>query len=256
MVRCNLSRFPEAKIVRSSGAQYVLPALAEIYKNFGFSECHKCDNELSFNGQEFYNWSIKRGIKIKVSYPYHPQGNEAECFMKPLKEAIQIGLEKRGPIQEIIDELLHDYRFTPHPATGLTLGNMILRGGYRTKFPQQPNPTKNQIEEAKIRDSHRKEVVNAKINASHWLKYPTIIQGDKVLVKRSSKTNKFVSQFDPTPHMVTDVQVRHYELVADNDYSNVYTIFRRINDIKLYKLYQQPQRYHPLPPSQDTNIAP
>ena len=41
------------------------------------------------------DWSIKWGIKIKASYPYHPQRNEAECFMKPLKRAIQIRLEKR-----------------------------------------------------------------------------------------------------------------------------------------------------------------
>ena len=35
VVRCNLSQFPDAKIVRSSGAQNVLPGLGEIYKNFG-----------------------------------------------------------------------------------------------------------------------------------------------------------------------------------------------------------------------------
>ena len=86
--------------------------------------------------------------------------------MKPLKKAIQIKLEKQCPIQEIIDELLHDYCSTPHPATGLTPGDMMLRGGYRTKFPQQHNSTENLIQEAKIRDSHRKEVANAKINAS------------------------------------------------------------------------------------------
>ena len=43
-VSCNLSRFPNAKTVRSTGAQYVTPALGEIYKNFGYPEYHKCDN--------------------------------------------------------------------------------------------------------------------------------------------------------------------------------------------------------------------
>ena len=121
----------------------------------------------------------------------------------------------------------------------------MLRGGYRTKFPQQPNPTENQIQEAKICDSYRKEVANAKINASRWRKYPKIIQGGKVLVKRSSKTNKFASQFEPTLHMVTDVQDSLYELIADNDYNNMHSIFRHISDIKLYKPYQHHQRYHP-----------
>ena len=111
----------------------------EIYKNFGNPECHKCDNGPPFNGREFHDWSIKRGIRIKASYPYHPPGIEPECFMKPLKKTIQIGLEKRHPIQKIINELLRDYRSTPYPVTGLTLGDMLLRGGYRTKFPHQPN---------------------------------------------------------------------------------------------------------------------
>ena len=69
--------------------------------------------------------------------------------------------------------------------------------------------------------------------------------------------NKFVSQFDPTPHMVTDVQGSRYEVVADNGHNNAHSIFRHISDIKLYKPYQYPQRYHPPPPlSPDTNIAP
>ena len=59
VVRCNLSRFSDAKIVRSTGAQYVLLALDEIYKNFGNPECHKCENGPPFNGQEFQNWSTK-----------------------------------------------------------------------------------------------------------------------------------------------------------------------------------------------------
>ena len=70
---------------------------------------------------------------------------------------------------EIIDELLRDYRSTPHSATGLIPGDMMLRGGYRTKFPQQPNLTENQIQEAKIRDSHRKKgrQCQAKIPQDH-----------------------------------------------------------------------------------------
>ena len=84
VVRCNLSLFPDAKSVYTTGAQYVLPALEEIYKNFGNPECHKCDNGPPFNG-EFHDRSTKQGIRIKAAYSYHPQGNKAECFMKPLK---------------------------------------------------------------------------------------------------------------------------------------------------------------------------
>ena len=149
VVRCNLSRFPDVKIVCSTGAQYVLPALGEIYKNFGNPECHKCDNGPPFNGQEFHDWFIKRGIKIKASYPYHPQGNEAECFMKPLKKTIQIRFEKQRPIQEIINELLRDYHSTPHPAMGLTSGDMMLGGANGQSFLNNPTPLKTKSRKQK-----------------------------------------------------------------------------------------------------------
>ena len=133
--RCNLSRFPDAKVVRSTSAQHVLPALAAMYNNFGNPLQHTADNGLPFNGNEFRDFSAARGISIKHSYPHHPQGNEAECFMKPLGKAVKVALDKHQPVQKAVDELLSDYRSTPHPATGLAPGDMFFRGGYHTKFP-------------------------------------------------------------------------------------------------------------------------
>ena len=247
VARCNLSRFPDAKIVRSSGAQHILPALGEIYKNFGYPEHHKCDNGPPFNGQEFLDWSTKRGIKVKKSYPYHPQGNEAECFMKPLKKAIQIALDNGRPVQEAIDELLCDYRSTPHPATGLAPGDMLLRGGYRSKFPRRPNPTEHQIQEAKNRDSKKKYTTDAKINSSRWRKYTNIIQGEKVLIKRQIGRNKYSSMFERIPYTVTDIRGSRYELVKDTDYDNSQPIYRHLNDIKKYRSCPTP-KIHPTPP--------
>ena len=154
--------------------------------------------------------------------------------MKPLKKAIQIALDKGQPIQGAIDELLWDYRSTPHPATGLTPGDMLFRGGYRSKFPQQPNPTEHQIEEAKNRDSKRKNTTNAKVNSSRWRKYTDIIQGEKVLLKRQTGQNKYMSIYEQVPYTVTDVQGSRYELVKETDYDNSKKIYRHLNDIKKY----------------------
>ena len=63
------------------------------------------------------------------SYPYHSQGNEAECFMEPLGKAIKVAFDTNKPVQEAIGDLLTDYRSTPYPATGLTPGDMVFRGG-------------------------------------------------------------------------------------------------------------------------------
>ena len=77
------------------------------------------------------------GIRIKHIPPYHPQANEAECFMKPLGKAIKIALNTKQPIQQTVTNLLQLYRTTPNKATGLAPGDMMLRGGYRSQFPSQ-----------------------------------------------------------------------------------------------------------------------
>ena len=118
--RCNFSRFPAVKLVKSTRAEHVLLALASIYSNFGNSKEHKADNGPPFNCKEFKDFSAQRGISAIHSYPYHPQGNEAECFMKPLGKAIKIVLDTQKPVQQATGDLLTDYRSTPHVATGIT----------------------------------------------------------------------------------------------------------------------------------------
>ena len=86
--------------------------------------------------------------------------------MKPLGKAVKISLDKRQRVQQAVDELLSDYRFTPHPATGLAPGDMLFRGGYHTKFPKRPPAVEPQISVAKKRDSDHKNAANGKQNFS------------------------------------------------------------------------------------------
>ena len=80
--------------------------------------------------------------------------------MKPLGKAIKVAFDTNKPVA--IDDLLTDYRSTPHPGTGLTPGDMVLQGGYHSKLPKKTPPTYSQIEEAKGRDKEWKTKVNAK----------------------------------------------------------------------------------------------
>ena len=86
VARCNLSRFPDAKLVKSTSAKDVPPVLATIYTNYGNPKEHKADNGSPFNSKEFRDFSTAGRNHSKHSYPYHLQGNEAECFMKPLEK--------------------------------------------------------------------------------------------------------------------------------------------------------------------------
>ena len=238
--RCNLSRFPDAKVVRSTSAQHVLPALGATYNNFGNPLEHKADNGPPFNSQEFKDFSTARGISVKHSYPYHPQGNEAECFMKPLGKAVKVALDTNKPVQEAVDDLLIDYRSTPHPATGLAPGDMLFRGGYHSRFPKRPPVTEQHIKEAKKRDKERKTEANAKQNASRWRQYPNIIQGNEVLAMRFMR--KFKSFYEKTPYIVTDVKGTQYTLLSCDTKRPRQPIIRHASQIKLY---QQPAQIMP-----------
>eukprot|EP00794_Sanderia_malayensis_P001836 gene1836-2061_t len=141
------SKFPDAKVVRSTNAQHVLPALGDIYSKYGNPEEHKIDNGPPFNNQEFNDFSASRGISVKHPYPYHLQGNEAECFMKSLGKAVKIALNTNKQVQEAVDDLLINYRSTPHlqeelpPATcsfELTIRITNETPGNRVPAPAKP----------------------------------------------------------------------------------------------------------------------
>ena len=90
------------------------------------------DNGPAFNSKELGNFSTARGILIMNSYPYHPQGNEAEYFMKPFRKAVKIAIVTSRPSQQAADDLISDYRSSTHPATGVAPGNMFFHGGYKS----------------------------------------------------------------------------------------------------------------------------
>ena len=129
VVQDTMSRFPAASIVPTTAAQPVLKALDKIYTSYGHPERHRTDNGPPFNSQEFKRYSASKGIEHVESYPYHPQGNPCETFMKPLGKALKAAYYNRDCAQTAVDELITAYTSssTPHPATKTTPGDMLFR---------------------------------------------------------------------------------------------------------------------------------
>ena len=161
--------------------------------------------------------------------------------MKPLGKAVKIALDTNRPLQQAIDDLLSDYRSTPHPATGVAPGYMLFRGGYNSIFPPTPSTTEQVIEEAKKQDIKQKQAANERINKSKWRKYPNIIQGNEVLALRLAKRKKFQSLYEPTPYTVFDVKGAQYTLVPSDNSLSKQPIYRHASQIKLY-CRQKPNR--------------
>ena len=69
------SHFPCGKVVASSSAMDVLPAIAEIYDAYGNPNIQKSDNGLPFNSTEMQKFANKRGIELVKKPPAHPAPN-------------------------------------------------------------------------------------------------------------------------------------------------------------------------------------
>lgn len=198
------SRFPAAKLVTSTGARQVLPALGDIYNSYGNPVTQLSDNGPPFNSAEMEHFAEKRNIELKKTPPLHPQANPAETFMKPLGKTMKIAHHNKSSKKEALSSLLQNFRDTPQQATMLTPGAMMFRDGYRATFPRI-SATSKEVENAHIRDRNQKKERESKINASKFRKQNNISVGDTVFIRNLDKKKKFDPIFSPDTYNVIEI---------------------------------------------------
>jgi hypothetical protein len=88
------------------------------------------------------------GVECDRSYPYRPQSNPVKTWMKPLGKCLKIANMNKKCKEKAIRELLMAYRTTPHPATGLSPGEMLFWHGYRGSFPTCSSCTSSDFKHA------------------------------------------------------------------------------------------------------------
>jgi len=108
-----MSRFPAAKIVSGTSAGPVLKALNSIYTDYGNPKSHRTDNGPPFDSNAIEEFSKGRDVKHIKTFPYHPQANPAETFMKPLGKSMKIAHYNKQDKSEALNQLLSNYRATP-----------------------------------------------------------------------------------------------------------------------------------------------
>ena len=90
------SRFPAAKIVSSTAADKVIPAMTEIYNSYGNPEVQLSDNGPPFNSASMNKFAEECNIKLEKIPPLHPSANPVETFMRPLGKTMKIANYKQG----------------------------------------------------------------------------------------------------------------------------------------------------------------
>ncbi len=91
VVQVRASRFPAAKLVTSTQADKVIPALTEIYETYGNPDVQISDNSPPFNSVQMQNFAKDKDITLQKSPPLHPASNPVETFMRPLGKAMKTG---------------------------------------------------------------------------------------------------------------------------------------------------------------------
>ena len=211
-----MSRFPAAKLVPNTAAKPVIKALDDIYTDFGYPEMHRTDNGPPFDSKAFAEFSQGSGIDHVKTFPYHPQANPAETFMRPLGKALKAAHFNKKDKHTAIKEVLATYRATPHPATGVPPGDLLLRSGYRKDFPRR-QLTEQQIREAQMQDRAQRMSREDQMNRSTHRKKSIYTPGDLVYIRNMQRC-KFDSIFGPELYKVlcTEGSGLLLESLADN----------------------------------------
>ena len=198
------SRFPAAKIVQITAAPTVTRALSDVYASYGQPHSHQTDNGPPFNSAEFKTFSEDNSIDHIKTYPYHPQGNTVENFMRPIGKCMKTAHYNRSDKGQALDEMLSTYRATPHPSTGLPPGEMLFRSGYKRDFPRR-EPNQQKIEDAIVKDRQDRQLRSNYMNTSKHRRQSHLAPNDLVYV-RNMVRNKFDPLFGPELHKVIDVK--------------------------------------------------
>ena len=221
------SRFPAAKVVPNTSNTAVTSALSEIYANFGQPETHQTDNGPPFNSEGFAKFSSDNGIQHIKSYPYHPQGNPVENFMRPVGKCMKAAHHQRLNKKQALNDMLSSYRATPHPSTGIAPGNVMFRSGYKKDFPRT-NVESEVIKAAFEADREERSRRGQLSNMSNHRMHSTVVPNQMVFV-RNNERRKFDPIFGPALHKVIDVKSSGVILLRVSDGK---IVRRHLDDIK------------------------
>ena len=202
----NYSRWPEVAMVTSTEFGKLQDKLEDSFILHGIPDSITHDNGPCYNSGDWIKFARKWGFDARPCTPEHPQANGiAERFMGVLVKVVHAAVANdQDPRVEVRRRLLN-YRNTPHPSTGKTPAELMMRRQIKTRVPVLMKSTMDKVDiEAKTMDKVAREKRKSRFDSSKHAKTTEVIKGDKVLVKQKKSSIK--PPFDPRPYTVTEVK--------------------------------------------------
>ena len=104
------SRYPAAKLVSLTRAESLIPALKDIYNNYGRPETQISDNGPPFNSKKMTEIAAQNNIELQKIALLHPSSNLVETFMRPFEKAMKIAHINKENEKDTPELLLNNYR--------------------------------------------------------------------------------------------------------------------------------------------------
>ena len=125
------------------------------------------DNGAPFNSKRMEEFAGKSDIQLEKIPPLHPCSNPAENFMRPLGKTMKIANKNKTPERIALQQLLENYRDTPHPATGVPPAGMLFHDGQKGSLPHKII-TEHEVSKARLHDAQGKKEREYNANSSKY----------------------------------------------------------------------------------------
>lgn len=232
------TRFPVVEQTTSTSCRITCDRLRKIFATHGIPERLESDNGPPFNSGDFSQFAEEMGFKHHRVTPEHPRANgEAESFMKVLNKTEQIAHSEGRSSSTAIQYMLMGYRSTPHPATGYSPYEALMRRAVRTKLDYKTfeRDTDYQKMDHAITE-HDKEYKKKWVSQHRHpkCKKQNFRLGDKVLLKKK-KVNKWSMAHEREHYKIIGIHGSTIEAKRMSDGR----ITRR--DASKFKLIQEPR---------------
>ncbi|KAK6022923.1 integrase core domain protein [Ostertagia ostertagi] len=190
------SKWPEVIRMGLTTAEKTIEKLRMIFATHGLPEQVVSDNGPPFSSTMFKEFCKGRNIELILTSPYHPNSNgEAERFVQTFKKGWYKGLRDGKKAENVLVELLFEYRVTPHRATGKSPAELLMGRELRTTLDIRKTENKAAGDSA-----YRRRMIDDYNKRGR--KERTFLVGQQVYLRNYQKGDKWI------PGIVTGVLSR------------------------------------------------
>ena len=202
----NYSRWPEVAMVTSTAFGKLGDKLEDSFGTHGIPESITHDNGPCYNGRDWRRFGKKWGFESRHCTPEHPQANGiAERFMGVLVKVVHTAMASGQDPKVAVRRRLFNYRHTPHPSTGKTPAELMIKRQIRTRIPAMMLPATEAVDiEAKKRDEEVRVKRKERFDKTKHAKEEEMKLGDQVLFKQTKSSIK--PPYDPKPYTIVGLK--------------------------------------------------